>query len=85
MEVANSLLESFGEPPKACVTNSSRPLANLKGKGNPDLQSVWSNYWPPIVALSLSFNHLVLSTFQQCRSAIPQRSAKPTASIHSMY
>ena len=37
MEMANPLQESFGEPPKACVTNSSRPLANLKEKGNPDL------------------------------------------------
>jgi hypothetical protein len=57
---------------QACVTNSSRPLANLKGKENLDLSSVCSNYWPPIVALSLCFNHLVLSTFRQCRSAIPQ-------------
>ena len=37
MEVANLLLESFGESPKTCVTNSSHPPANLKGKGNPDL------------------------------------------------
>jgi hypothetical protein len=44
-------LESFRESPKACVTNSSRPPANLKGKGNPDLPLVCSNYWPPIVAL----------------------------------
>ena len=28
-------------------------LANLKGKENPDLLSVCSNYWPPKVALSL--------------------------------
>ena len=28
------------------------------------------------------FNHLVLSTFRQCRSAMPKRSAKPIASIH---
>jgi hypothetical protein len=34
------LLESFGESPKACVTNSSRPLVNLKGKENLDLPSV---------------------------------------------
>ena len=65
METANPLLQSFGESPKASVTNSSRPLTDLKGKGNPDLPSVCSNYWPPIVALSLYFNHLVLSTFQQ--------------------
>ena len=32
------------------------------------------------MALSLGFNHLVLATFQQRRSAIPQRSAKPIAS-----
>ena len=80
--MANPLLESFGESSKACVINSSHPPANLKGKENPDLPSVCSNYWPPNVALSLCFNHLVLSTFLQCRSAIPQRSAKPIASIH---
>ena len=78
----NPLLESFGESPKACVTHSSHPLANFKWKENPDLPSVCSNYWPPNVALSLCFNHLVLSTFRQCRSAIPPRSAKPIASIH---
>jgi hypothetical protein len=44
--------------------------------------SVCSNYWPPNLALSLCLNHLVLSTFWQCRSAIPQRSAKPIASIY---
>ena len=82
--MANPLLESFGESPKAWVTNSSRPPANLKGKENPDLPSVCSNYWPPNVALSLCFNHLVLSTFRQCRSAIPKRSAKPIASISVM-
>ena len=32
MEMANPLLESFGEPPKACVTNSNQPPANLKKK-----------------------------------------------------
>ena len=46
------------------------------------LPLVCSNYWHPNVALSLCFNHLVLSTFWQCRSAIPQRSAKPIANIH---
>ena len=80
--MANPLLESFGRSPKACVTNSSCPPANLKGKENPDLSSVCSNYWPPNMALSLCFNHLVLSTFRQCRSAMPKRSAKPIASIH---
>jgi hypothetical protein len=50
IEMVNPLLESFGEPTKAYVTNSSRPLANFKGKGNPDLPSVCSNYWPPNVA-----------------------------------
>jgi hypothetical protein len=83
-EMADPLLESFGESPKACMTNSSRSPANLKGKENPDLPSVCSNYWPPNVALSLCFNHLVLSTFRQCRSAIPLRSAKPIASIPSL-
>ena len=82
MEVDNQLLDDFGEPPKACVTNSSQPPANIKRKGNPDLPTVCSNYCPPIMALSLCFNHLLLSTFWQCRSAIPQRSAKPIASIH---
>ena len=82
MEMANPLLESFGEPPRICMINSSRPPTDLKGKGNPDLPSVCSNYWPPIVALCLCFNHLVLSTFRQYSSAIPQRSAKPIASIN---
>ena len=82
MEVTNPLLESFGEPPKACVTKFCCPPAKLNGKGNTDLPSVCSNYWPPIVAPSLCFNHLILSTFCQCRSAIPQISAKPIASIH---
>ena len=77
-----AMLESFREPPRICATNSSLPPTDLKGIGNPDLPSVCSNYWPPIVALSLCFNHLVLSTFRQCRFAIPQRSAKPIASIH---
>ena len=82
IEKANPLLESFGETPRICVTDSSRPLTDLKGKENPDLPSVCSNYWPPIVALSLYFNHLVLSTFRQCRSAVPKISAKPIARIH---
>ena len=80
--LANPVLESFGESPKACVTNSSCPPEKLKEKENPYLPSVCSNYWPPNVALSLCFNHLVLSTFWQCRSAIPKRSAKPIASFH---
>ena len=50
--MANPVLESFGESPKACVTNSSRPPEKLKGKENPDMPSVCSNYWPPSVALS---------------------------------
>ena len=50
MEMANSLLESFGEPQKACVTNSSHTLVNLKGKGNSDMPSFCSNYWSPNVA-----------------------------------
>ena len=67
--------------PKARVTNSSCPPVNLKGKENPDWPLVCPNYcllsW-----LILCFNHLVLLTFQQCRSPIPQRSAKTIASIH---
>ena len=74
--MANPLLESFRESPKACVTNSHLPLANFEGKENPDLPLVCSNYQPPNMALSMCFNHLVLLTFQQCRSAISQRSAK---------
>ena len=69
--MANTLLESFEEPPKACMTNSSRPLANLKGKENPDLPSVCSNYWPPNMALSLCFNHLVLLTFSAMQVCNP--------------
>jgi hypothetical protein len=80
--MANTVLESFGESSKACVTNFSHPPEKLKGKENPDLPSVCSNYWPPNMALSLYFNHLVLSTFRQSRSAIPNRSAKPIASKH---
>jgi hypothetical protein len=82
MEMANPLLESFGEPPRIRVTNSSCPPTDLKGKETPDLPLVCSNYWPPIMALSLCFNHLVILTFRQCRFAIPKRSAKPIASIH---
>ena len=82
IEMANPLLESFGEPPRIRLTNSSRPLTGLKGKGNSDLPSVCSNYWPPVVARSLCFSHLVLWTFRQCKSAISKRSAKPIASIH---
>ena len=80
--MANPVLESFRESPKACATNSSHPPEKLKGKENPDLPSVCSNYWPPNVALSLCFNRLVLLTFQKCRSAIPKRSAKPIARFH---
>jgi hypothetical protein len=50
MEMAKPLLETFKEPPKACVTNFSHPAANLKGKENPDLPLVCTNYWPPNVA-----------------------------------
>ena len=35
MGMANPLLESLEEPPKACVINSNRPPANLKGKRKP--------------------------------------------------
>ena len=44
-----------------------------------DRKLVCSNCWPPIVALSLCFSHLVLLTFRQCRSAMPQRSSKAIA------
>ena len=74
MEMANPLLESFKEPSKILTTNSSRPLTS-KGK-EPDLPLVCSNYWPPIVALSLCFNHLAM---QVCN---PQEMHKPIASIH---
>ena len=53
--MTNPLLESFGEPTKAFVTNSSNPPANLKGKRNPNLPSVCSNYWDPIMALRNSW------------------------------
>ena len=66
MEMANPLLESFREPPKACVTNSSRTPAHLKGKGNPDLPSVCSNYWPPIMALSLIVSDLFQNQLHHC-------------------
>ena len=52
--MANPVLESFGESPKACVTNSSYPPEKLKGKEYPDLPLVCSNYWPPNVALRLA-------------------------------
>jgi hypothetical protein len=55
--MANPVVETFGESAKVCVTNFSRPPEKLKGKENPDLPSVSSNYWPPNVALSLCFNH----------------------------
>ena len=77
------LLESFRTTPRIRATNSSRPLMEIKGKGNPNLTWVCSNYWPPIVALSLCFNHLILPTFRQCRCAILNRSTKLIASIHS--
>ena len=50
MGMANLLLESFEEPPKAYVINSNHPLADRKGKGNPDLPLVCSNYLPPNMA-----------------------------------
>ena len=43
--------------------------ANLKGKANPDLPSVCSNYWPPNVALSLC-NHLVIEFNIQYRNFV---------------
>ena len=70
-------IESFRESPKACVTNSSRPLLNLKGKENPDLQLVCSNYWPPNLALSLCFNHLVFRTFVNANLQSPRDQPSP--------
>ena len=64
MEVANLLLESFGEPTKACVTNSSHPPAILKGKGNPDLPSICSNYWSGSQFVFLPFGTLDLPAMQ---------------------
>ena len=55
MTMANPLLESCGEPPKACVTNSNCPPANLKGKGNHQfVQTIGLLTWH-----SLCFNHLL--------------------------
>ena len=83
--MANPVLKSFGESPKACVTNSSRPPEKLKGKENPDLPSVCSNYWPPNVALSLYFNQMVLSTFQQSISASPRDLPSPELVSNTQY
>ena len=63
------------------MKNSSCPPVNLKGKGNPDLPSVCSNYWPPIIALSLCFNHLVLLTFWQFQVCNPTEICQ----AHSQY
>ena len=68
--MANPLLHST--PDELCDKFQLFLAADLKEKGDPDLPSVCSNYWPPIAALSLCFNHLVLSTFRKCRSEIPQ-------------
>ena len=83
--LANTLQESLGESPKTWLTNSSRPPANLKGKENPDLPSVCSNYWPPILALSLCYNHLVLSIFWQCRPAMQVCNPREIRQAHSQY
>ena len=48
--MANPLLDSFRASPRKPKTNSICPLANLKGKEDPDLPSNCSNYWPPILA-----------------------------------
>ena len=66
--MVNPLLESFGEPPRIRAANSSRPLTDLKGKGNPDLPSVCSNYWPPNVAQFVfkPFGTFDLSATQVC-------------------
>ena len=49
--MANPFLESLGEPPKACMTKSSHPTANLKEKGNSDLPLLCLNYLSPILWL----------------------------------
>ena len=76
MEMANPL-ESFGESPKACVTNSNRLPAKLKGKGNPDLPSVCSNYWPPIVALSLCLTIWYFRPFSNAGLQSPRNLPSP--------
>ena len=50
MEMANPLLESLGELPEACVTNSSprHTPVNLKGKGNSDMSNTNSTV-PPVL------------------------------------
>ena len=58
--MANPVLESFRESPKACVTNSSRPPEILKGKENPDLPLVCSNYWPPNFLIFIILLHWIL-------------------------
>ena len=44
LEMANPLLESFGEPLRIRLTNSSCPPTDLKGKGNPDLFKLLASY-----------------------------------------
>ena len=63
MAMANPL-HCQRENPTIRMTNSSHPQTDIKGKGNPYLSLVCLNYWLPIVALSLCFNHLVLSAIQ---------------------
>ena len=75
MEVANSLLESFREPPNPSWQIPVVPPGTHISHWF--VQTIGLLTWH-----SLCFNHLVLSTFWQCRSAIPQRSVKPIASIH---
>ena len=65
-----ALLESFRKPPKAFVMNSSHPQRTSKEK---EIQ-ICHQFVQVIDLLtwhSLCFNHLVLSNFWQCRSAIP--------------
>jgi hypothetical protein len=50
MELAGSLLKRFGASPKSHAINSICPLTDPKGKENPYLLLVCSNYWPPFVA-----------------------------------
>ena len=70
MEMANPLLESFRESPKAYLTNSNHPWWTSMEK-----ETQICHWFGQTIGLltwhSLWFNHLVLSTFRQCRSAIP--------------
>ena len=77
MKMAKPLLESFGAP-----QGSAQQIPAVRGTSKEKETHICHLFGQTIVALSLCFKHLVLSTFWQCRSAIPKRSAKPIAIIH---